>query len=84
MYIPKPTTTAQRTLLQTRLTAAEAAYHELMTGDAVRTTVDQNGERVEFTRATANRLQLYINALREALNTVPANSGRPRPIGFTF
>lgn len=84
MYVPKPSSPAARTILQTRLVAAENAYHELMTGDAVRITVDQNGERVEFTRGTASRLELYINALREALNTNPANSGRPRPIGFTF
>lgn len=82
MYVPKPSSAAARQILEVRLAGAEAAYHELMTGEAVRTTVDQNGERVEFTRASASRLQAYITALREALK--PATERAHRPIGFTF
>lgn len=82
MYVPKPSSAAARQIIETRLVAAETAYHELMTGEAVRITVDQNGERVEFTRASASRLQTYINALREALK--PATDRGHRPIGFTF
>jgi len=82
MYIPKPSNEQGRQILLTRLTAAETAYHELMTGDAVRRTVDQNGEQVEFTRSSASLLQTYITALREALK--PATARGHRPIGFTF
>lgn len=72
-------------VLQTRLAEAEAAYHRLMTGTAARVVVDQNGERVEFSRATAAQLYAYIQNLKTLLAPV---TGCPvpvlRPIGFTF
>jgi hypothetical protein len=82
MYIPKPTSEAQRQLYRVRLEKAETAYDALMTGEAVRRTVDQNGEQVEFNTANASRLLAYISALREALK--PATQRGHRPIGFTF
>lgn len=63
--------TAEETALYTtRLTQAETALHELMLGQAARTFVDQNGERVEFTVANAGRLRAYIFELKLALGKV--------------
>lgn len=53
--------------MQTWLTDAENAYHALMIGGSVRVTVDQNGERVEFTSANAARLKAYIEHLKQQL-----------------
>ena len=60
-------TTEQRTLYQTRLADAEAAYHDLRLGKQARVFVDQNGERVEFAVANAGRLQAYITELKALL-----------------
>lgn len=60
-------TADQRTLLETRLTEAENAYHKIMLGGGVRVVVDQNGERVEFTAANAQRLNSYIFSLKSQL-----------------
>ena len=49
------------------LASAEEAYNTLMLGGSVRVTVDQNGERVEFTAANADRLNKYILTLRYQL-----------------
>lgn len=60
-------TTEERALLTTRLTEAEAAYHSVMMGGAVRVFVDQNGERIEYTAANASRLLSYITTLKHQL-----------------
>lgn len=49
--------------LQDMLAEARKAYSDLVTGRAVRVVVDQNGERVEFTAASAQRLNQYIQTL---------------------
>lgn len=84
MTIPPPLADLERTLYQTRLTNAEAAYDQLVTGKAVRRTIDQNGESVEFTVANLATLSGYIRALREALSPTLARMAAPRPIGFIF
>ena len=84
MSLPPPLTDAERDLYQLRLTNAEKAYDALVTGKAVRRTIDQNGESVEFTPANIARLSAYIRDLREALNPTLAARSRPRPIGFIF
>lgn len=53
---------------QEKLDAAEDAYHALVTGTSPRVVVDMNGERVEFTPATAGRLQSYIERLKAQLS----------------
>lgn len=60
--------------LQAYLVQAEDAYNALAIGQSVRVTVDQNGERVEFTAANADRLQKYIYSLKVQL-------GQLRPLG---
>lgn len=72
-------------LLQTRLEQAESAYHDIMTGTAVRRFVDQNGEQVEYSRANVAQLSAYIEKLRaqiaEADGSTPAYRG---PLRFTY
>jgi hypothetical protein len=84
MILPRPLTTQERTTYQARLDAARLAYDELMVGGAVKRTVDQNGEQVEFTRGTAGQLAAYITALENALSPVLASYRQPKPMGFTF
>ena len=67
-------TTAQK------LVEAEDALHKLMTGQAVRVFVDQNGERVEFTTASAGKLRGYIAELTATI----AGRASPGSIGFFF
>ncbi len=71
--------------LQKQLAEAEAAYHRLMTGQAARVVVDQNGERVEFTSVSAASLRNYVAQLRAQLAPL---IGCPvqvnRPLGFIF
>ena len=47
-----------------RLADAETQLHLLLTGQQARVFVDQNGEKVEFTGASAPRLSHYIAELR--------------------
>jgi hypothetical protein len=63
--------------LQERLNEAKTAFHDLMTGKAVRVVVDQNGERVEYSVANRQSLMAYIAALEAEL----ANAGRPASVG---
>lgn len=58
---------ATRAVLETRLREAENAYHELNVTGAVRTLVDQNGERIEYTVTNTQRLQAYITSLKVEL-----------------
>lgn len=65
--------TAEETALYTtRLTEAETVLHNLMMGQTARTFVDQNGERVEFTAANAQRLRAYIFELKMKLGKIGA------------
>lgn len=49
--------------LQEQLDEAKAQYHLLVTGQAARVFVDQNGERIEYVAANAPRLAAYIDRL---------------------
>lgn len=62
--------------IEEKLAQAEQDYHDLVTGNKARVYVDQNGERVEYTAASASRLQQYIGELRKLLGTAsPATRG---------
>lgn len=50
--------------LKIKLTEAQDAYHQLMTGGSVRVFVDQNAERVEYSSANKQNLWSYIISLR--------------------
>lgn len=80
------------TILRTRLTDAQQAYHDLMTGGSARVFVDQNAERVEYTAANKANLWAYIIGLQAEIcrldPTDPicmSNIGRAGgPAGFIF
>lgn len=76
---------ADCTDIQTKLTQAEAAFHALQTGKAVRKWVDQNGEQVEYAYANIGQLASYIQQLKDELadcqGTTPTYRG---PIRFLF
>jgi hypothetical protein len=54
-------------IYEARLLSAENSLHDLMIGGAARVYVDQNGERVEYAVANAERLRAYILSLKIAL-----------------
>lgn len=60
-------TVEERAVYVLRLSQAEEAYHQLRTGLSARTYVDQNGERVEYAVANADRLRAYILELKALL-----------------
>lgn len=64
--------------LATCLAEAEAAYHDLITGKSVVSVTDQSGERVEYQRATARQLALYVADLRRRIG------GRATPSTIVF
>jgi hypothetical protein len=53
--------------VQQRLTEAEAAYHDLLTGKAVVEFRDQNGEVVRYGQARKGDLAAYIERLKQQL-----------------
>lgn len=64
--------------LADQLTQAQDAYHALMTGTSARVLVDQNGERIEYTSANADRLRAYIERLQAQIaNGGTVSSRRP-------
>lgn len=63
-----------------KLVEAEAALHALFTGRAASVFVDQNGERVEYVRASLTRLQGYVEHLRTLVEDA---SVRPHVVRFS-
>jgi hypothetical protein len=55
--------------LAEQLADARDQYHKLVTGQAARVFVDQNGERIEYAPANAPRLAAYIASLERQLGT---------------
>lgn len=53
--------------LEEQLADAQAQYHLLVTGQAAKVYVDQNGERVEYVAANASRLAAYIAKLERQI-----------------
>jgi hypothetical protein len=66
--------------LNEQLSAARSAYHLLMTGQAPKVIVDQNGERVEFVAANADRLRQYIMSLEAQVAAGASFPRNPRPL----
>lgn len=52
---------------QEALQDAKLQYHLLMTGQKANVVVDQNGEKVSYTAATASGLLSYIRSLENQL-----------------
>lgn len=70
-------TTAQK------LVAAEQAYHEIMTGEAVSRFVDQNGESVSYSKVNIGKLEAYIAKLKAEIAN-PDGIAIRGPLRFTF
>lgn len=69
------------------LKKADEAYARLMTSGAVRVAVDQNGQRVEYSTANADKLLDYMATLQAQCDTYKAVALRNRvssPTRFTF
>jgi len=64
--------------LQEQLIDAKAQYHLLVTGQAAKVFVDQNGERVEYVAANRASLLTYINGLAAQISEA---NGTPLPVG---
>lgn len=64
--------------LQERLDAAEQAYDNLLTGKAVASFKDENGDEVTYTQASAPRLAAYIEDLKRQLGMATRCAGPMR------
>ena len=64
----------------TRLAEAEEALLDILTGKHIRALQDQNGERVEYSRANLPALQAYIGQLKAEA----AGLGASGPMGVVF
>ena len=69
-------------LLQARLTDAEAAYHKLMTGQAMVEFRDSNGEQVKYNQSSIRALMAYITDLKRQLGLLPACATGPMRVWF--
>ncbi len=63
--------------LQNQLKEAESAYHRLMTGQSVVMFKDSNGEQVQYSAVSANKLLGYILSLKQQLG-LPTGIGPMR------
>lgn len=77
-------TDAERTLWEARRTKAEATYDALMTGKLAEEFIDQNGEKVRYTKTNAKDLARYIAEITALLNPQQARANAPRPMRFMF
>ena len=79
---------ATAAVLQTRITDAENALHDLQMGARVVKLVSPNGNEVEYQQADSGKLQSYITWLKSQLATGQSTSTDPspnrRPIFFSF
>ena len=65
------------TLSKALLADAKAKYHQLLTGQAVKVSVDRNGERVEFNTANRSALAEYVRELEQQVAGVSLSARRP-------
>lgn len=64
--------------VQQQYDEASAAYHALLTGQAVAEFRDQNGETVRYTAANRGALAAYIADLKRQLNPTSTVTGPAR------
>ena len=70
--------------LQQYLSEAQAAYHRLMTGAALVTVKDQNGEMVTYQAASAMRLSAYIANLEAQIAALTGARRASGPMWVTM
>lgn len=68
--------------LQTYLTEAETAYHNLMTGKQIVSARDQNGEQVQYNQASKSALASYISQLKQQIAALTGTGGGCGPMGI--
>lgn len=66
---------ATLSVLRARLAEAEQAYHAVQMGGQVVTVVDQNGERIEYSKANPRQLQVYIASLESQIRALTGGCG---------
>ncbi len=66
--------------LQTKLSEAEDAYHQLITGRKV-VSIERDGRKVSYSQVTILQLQRYIVSLKRQLGM---NTGRSGPAGVSL
>lgn len=66
---------------QEHLAEAQAAYHDLMTGQAVVEVRDSTGESVRYSRADASKLRAYIEDLKIEVSG-SSRARLPMKLGF--
>lgn len=66
----------------TLIASLEDAYNQLMLSTTVRVFVDQNGERLEFATANADKLKAYIERLYAKLPNYCPDVVRPMRFFF--
>lgn len=69
----------EKAMITANLSEAEKAYHVLRIGSQARIFVDQNGERVEFAVANADRLRAYIMEMKAQLGLPTGIIGPAQP-----
>lgn len=77
-------TPEERALWEARLTKAETTYDLLVTGKLAEEFIDQNGEKVRYTKTNIGDLSRYIKSITDLLNPAPAAAAAPRPLRFLF
>ena len=71
--------------LRVWLTEAQSAYQRIAVGKSLRVVVDSNGERMEFTAASLDKLRTHIRDLQARI--APFDGQQPayaRPFNFVF
>lgn len=74
----------QVTALKARIAALELQLDQAMLGFQVRVSVDQNGERLEFTGVSIDKLRNYIETLKSQLPDYCPTGRIARPMQFLF
>jgi len=69
------------TQLQTWLSEARQALHDISTGCKPIVVVDQNGERVEYQRSNIAELRKYINDLQQQVAECTGNAAARTKLG---
>lgn len=60
---------------------AEAAYHALLTGQAVVEVRAENGDMMKYNQANRSALSAYITSLKNLITPVAGSSGPMRIVG---
>lgn len=79
-----PLTPSEVIALKARIAALELQVDKIMMGFQVRVSVDQNGERLEFSTVSVDKLKNYIETLKARLPDYCAQGRIARPMQFLF